>query len=227
MEVALIVAGGSGKRMQSDHPKQFLELGGRPILMHTIESFYHYSNSISIIVVLPESWIKEWSDLVKKHSFQIQHNVVSGGTSRTDSVRNGLELVSDLDIVAIHDGVRPFANKKVIAKAYNKASEFGNAVVSTELKESIRELTSKGDSKSVNRENYRIMQTPQVFRGALIKKAYERIANVDENFTDDASVAEFCGHTIFLVDGDYNNIKITTPEDLVVAESILKERKEH
>ena len=224
MKIALIVAGGSGSRMQSDYPKQFLLLGGKPILMHTIECFIKYSNSVKIIVVLPDVWKEEWLKLVKKHNFQVSHEIVSGGLTRTESVQNGLEHVESEDLVAIHDGVRPFASVNVITEAFRNAEKFGNAVVAVKLKESIRQIKKGGGSTSVSRDEYRLIQTPQVFKGSIIKKAYGSVSGAKEEFTDDASLAEFTGQEIHLVEGRYENIKITTPEDLILAESILKSR---
>lgn len=226
MEVALIVAGGSGTRMQSSYPKQFLNLGGKPILMHTIESFYNYSKSISILLVLPGVWFEEWHKLIKQNQFIIDHKLVEGGISRTQSVSNGLQHVNEEDLVAIHDGVRPFASEEVISDAFLTASRFGNAIVCVKPKESIREILKDGSSKAVNRDDFRIIQTPQVFAGSIIKSAYKQAVGIQKEFTDDASLAEYVGQKIHLIDGDYTNIKITTPEDMVTAESILKSRRE-
>ena len=151
--------------------------------------------------------------------------MVKGGSSRTESVSNGLQYVNDEDLVAIHDGVRPFASIKVISSAFQAAARFGNAIVCVKPKESIRELYAEGSSKAVNRDNYRIIQTPQVFQGAIIKSAYKNASNIKEEFTDDASLAEYFGQTIQLIEGDYMNMKITTPEDMAIAESILRIRK--
>lgn len=222
MEIAIIVAGGTGSRMKSEIPKQFIEIGGIPLLMHTINSFSNYSKDLEIILVLPEDWIEYWNELIQKYGFKVPHKIIPGGKTRTDSVRNGLAHVREKDIVAIHDGVRPFISSKVIAGAYEMASSLGNAIVSVKLKDSIRITEIGVPSKSVDRSKYRLIQTPQVFLGKLIKQAYEQIGSSGEEFTDDASVVEYFGQQIFLFNGDYSNIKITTPEDLLVAEAIVK-----
>ena len=225
MEVVIIVAGGSGSRMQSDLPKQFLDLAGKPILMHTIEAFRKYSIDLKIILVLPKDRIEDWENMKAQHKFHIAHTAVIGGNSRTESVRNGLALIDNADIVAIHDGVRPLISKNVISNAFQTATKKSNAIVSVELKDSLRKLGSEYMSEAVDRDEFRIVQTPQVFFGELIKSCYLKIAASDQEFTDDASVLEHCGYSVNLVEGEQSNIKITTPEDLVVAESILKNRR--
>ena len=224
MEVAIIVAGGSGSRMNADVPKQFLELAGMPILMHTIKVFRNYSNDLNIILVLPQDRLEDWENLKGQYKFIISHTVVIGGNSRTESVRNGLTLVENSDIVAIHDGVRPLITKDVISRAFQVADKHSNAIVSVQLKDSLRKLNKEKQSHAVERKDFRLVQTPQVFQGELIKNAYQKIKASDQEFTDDASVVEHFGYSINLVDGEYSNIKITTQEDLIVAESILKSR---
>ena len=215
---ALIVAGGSGSRMQSFLPKQFIEVLGRPILMHTLEAFEF--DTIQIILVLPESQIEVWEDLCRKHQFQIPHQIVKGGETRFHSVRNGLQAITGEGLVAIHDGVRPLIARDIIQEAYKVADKQGNAIVSVPLKDSIRVLNAS-TNKQVDRGNYRLIQTPQTFRVALIKEAFA--TDYREGFTDDASVLEAYGTPIHLIDGDYRNIKITTPEDLKVAETLLQD----
>jgi 2-C-methyl-D-erythritol 4-phosphate cytidylyltransferase len=224
MEAVIIVAGGSGSRMKSDTPKQFLEIAGRPILMHTIEAFHKYSDSIKIILVLSQDRWEEWENLKNQYNFQIHHNLVAGGITRTDSVRNGLALVENSETVAIHDGVRPLVSPQVISRAFQTATKHSTAIVCVALKDSLRKLDSKERSEAVDRKSFRIVQTPQVFRAEIIKKAYQEIEVSAQEFTDDASVADYCGYQINLVEGDHSNIKITTPEDLILAESILKSR---
>jgi 2-C-methyl-D-erythritol 4-phosphate cytidylyltransferase len=217
---AVIVAGGSGSRMGSDTPKQFLPIGNAPILMHTIKRFFTSNELVNIILVLPEEQMDRWHQLCEKYSFSIPHLIVAGGKNRFQSVRNGLNSIGVNDgIVAIHDGVRPFISKRIIEEAYKTAEEKGNAVASVELKDSIRLIDKKGN-KTVERENYRIIQTPQAFKIALIREAFQKAKN--DQFTDDASVAEAAGYSIQLIEGAYENIKITTPEDLAMAEAILK-----
>jgi len=214
-KTALIVAGGNGSRMESDLPKQFILLAGKPILMHTIEAFYN-CNVSNIIVVLPQNQIAFWKELCIQFSFVLPHEIVAGGASRFESVQNGLVHCNDADLVAIHDGVRPFINAEIINKSFEIAAQKGNAVAAVRLKDSIRKVDLLGN-KNVNRDGYFLIQTPQTFKCNLIKEAYQAQDHI--NFTDDASVLEANGHAINLIPGDYKNIKITTPEDLLVAEA--------
>jgi 2-C-methyl-D-erythritol 4-phosphate cytidylyltransferase len=216
-KIALIVAGGSGTRMETNVPKQFLLLAGKPILMHTIEVFY-FAGVNQIILVLPQSQIEFWNQLCQTHGFAIKHQLVAGGASRFESVNNGLQQCNDNDIVAIHDGVRPFISKEIILNSFETALEKGNAVAAVRLKDSIRKVELLGN-KNVNRDNYYLIQTPQTFKAELIKEAYAAQDHI--NFTDDASVLEANGHAINLIPGDYKNIKITTPEDMLIAEAFL------
>jgi 2-C-methyl-D-erythritol 4-phosphate cytidylyltransferase len=218
---ALIVAGGSGSRMGTEIPKQFLSLGNAPILMHTVKRFFGYSDKVNIIVVLPTEQISRWKQLCEKNQFNIPHSIVAGGNTRFESVRNGLNSISNQSdaLVAIHDGVRPFVSKKVLDDAYNTAAEKGNAIASVALKDSIRKIDN-GKNTAVDRAKHRIMQTPQTFLLSTITSAF----SVDESplFTDDAAVAEASGENINLIEGSYENIKITTPEDLALAEAIMQ-----
>lgn len=221
-KIALIVAGGKGERMGHDVPKQFLELSGKPVLLHCIEKFRRVCDEI--IVVLPESQMAYWKKLCEIHRFNIPHLVVSGGINRINSVINGLEKVSGKCLVAIHDGVRPLIEEQIIANSFIEAEKNGNAISSVKLKDSIREVNA-GKSKSQARENFVLIQTPQTFKSEIIKDAYSKLIseNIEQSqFTDDASVAEFFGEQINLIDGSYRNIKITTPEDLKIAEVLLK-----
>ncbi|WP_053405894.1 2-C-methyl-D-erythritol 4-phosphate cytidylyltransferase [Persicobacter sp. CCB-QB2] len=221
-EYVIIVAGGSGSRMGSNIPKQFLELDGKPILMHTIEAFLLYNGAIEIILVLPEGQISHWEELVHKHQFSPNFTIAKGGTSRYASVKSGLSKIKEEGLVAIHDGVRPFVDTAVIQNAFKTAKAKGNAITSVALKDSIRKVLPNGGNQTEDRTHYRTIQTPQTFQSQLLKGAYE----VTElpTFTDDASVIEHAGHSIHLVEGSYENIKITTPEDLYIAEALLKKR---
>lgn len=220
---ALIVAGGSGKRMESETPKQFLGLSGKPVLMRTIEAFNTISE-IEIIVVIPSSDFENWKNLCGQFSFTVKHILVEGGETRFHSVRNGLKKVDADSLVAIHDGVRPLITKEIIEHSFDIAEQKGNAVVAVKLKDSIREMTLTGSSKNVNRNNYYLIQTPQTFKSFTIKDAYQKATHY--NFTDDASVAEeILGEKINLIIGSYQNIKITTPEDLVFAEVLIDSNK--
>lgn len=185
--------------------------------MHTLEAFHF--DDIQIILVLPKKQINFWQELCQKQAFFLSHKVVEGGNSRFESVSKGLANIETPEsLVAIHDGVRPFVDRKIINTAFETAEQLGNAIASVPLKDSIRRL-SANDNTAEDRNNFRLMQTPQTFQVSLIKEAFEKAA--DQNFTDDASVLEAMGKTIHLIDGDYRNIKITTPEDLLIAESYL------
>ena len=219
-DYALIVAGGSGSRMNSDTPKQFLPINGLPVIMHTIHAFHKYDNQLEIIVVLPASDLNTWEDLCATYSFSIPVKIVQGGKTRFQSVKNGLEMIEGNGMVAIHDGVRPLVNREIIAASYQIAALHGSAIAAVRLKESIR-VTDKDETRTVDRSKFRIIQTPQTFRVKIIKNAYD-LAELDE-FTDDASVVEKAGYKISLFEGSYRNIKITTPEDLIVAEAFLKD----
>jgi 2-C-methyl-D-erythritol 4-phosphate cytidylyltransferase len=221
-EYALIVAGGKGTRIKSAVPKQFLLLGGRPVLMHTIQAFIDYSSEIQIILVLPNDDIARWESLCAEFKFSAHVKVVSGGDTRFQSVRNGLASVPDDGLVAIHDGVRPLVSADIIGASFRLAAVHETAVAAVRLKESIR-ITDMDNTKAVDRSRYRLIQTPQTFRSSLIKKAYQ--VKEDPSMTDDASVAELSGNVISLFEGSYENIKITTPEDLVIAEALISQRR--
>lgn len=215
---ALIVAGGTGSRMGTDIPKQFLELSGKPVLMHTIERFWSFDVSIKIVTVLPEDQMGYWEELQKKHSFSIPCTLVKGGPARFFSVKNGLEMIEDSSLVAIHDGVRPLVSLDTIKRCFDAAQKFGNAVPVISPADSVRMITEQGNMP-VNRQFLRIIQTPQVFDSKLIKKAY--LQDYSPEFTDDASLLEKTGETIHLVEGNRENLKITNPEDLAVAEALF------
>jgi len=221
-QYAVIVAGGSGSRMKSEIPKQYLPINGLPVLMHTIKAFYNYNNALNIIVVLPPNDLKLWEELCDTYQFKLPIQVTSGGTTRFQSVRNGLDKVGPDGVVAIHDGVRPIVNKEIIAASFEIAALHGSAIAAVRLKESIR-VTDKDQTKTADRSKYRIIQTPQTFQVRIIKEAYQ--IQEDPQFTDDASVLEKSGHKISLFEGSYKNIKITTPEDLIIAEAFLKNRR--
>lgn len=219
-QYAIIVAGGSGSRMQQSLPKQFIELAGKPILMHTIERFYTYNPDIRLVVVLPQDQLQVWRELCKQHQFRIFHMTVPGGRTRFESVKNGLDTVHGEALVAVHDGVRPFVTSGIIGATFDCAAEKGAAVVAVSPKDSIRELTAQG-SRAVPRTNYKLVQTPQCFRASILRVAYGQPEQ--EHFTDDASVVEQLGTGIALVEGSYANIKITTPEDLLLANVLVKQ----
>jgi 2-C-methyl-D-erythritol 4-phosphate cytidylyltransferase len=215
---ALIVAGGSGKRMGAETPKQFLELAGRPVLMHTIERFKSFNDAIEIITVLPENQLLHWIELQKKYSFTIPQTLVKGGSHRFFSVRNGLKFVNVPGLVAIHDGVRPFVSIDTIKRCFDTAEKLGNAIPSISPTESLRIITDQ-ESLPVNRFHVKQIQTPQVFSAERIKKAY--LQEYRPEFTDDATVLEKTGEKINLIEGNRENIKITNPEDLLISKALL------
>ena len=215
----VIVAGGSGSRMGTEIPKQFLELYGKPVLMHTLQVFYDYDPQSRLILVLPENQQHYWIELCQKHTFNLPLRVVSGGETRFHSVQNGLELVDEEGIVFIHDGVRPLVSRDTLQKCYDTALFSGNAIPVLPVTESLRKK-DRNSTISVDRSLFYSVQTPQTFRSEQILKAYNQ--PFDPAFTDDASVAENAGFSIHLVGGNPENIKITQPTDLIIAESLLK-----
>ena len=216
---ALIVAGGKGLRMGGELPKQYLPLGdGIPVLMHTLKAFYTYDPQVELILVIPGDHESYWKELCDKYNFKIPHRIARGGETRFHSVKNGLELVSGLGLVGVHDGVRPFVSTEVIARCYAVAQSDKAAIPVIEVVETIRHLTDTG-SETMNRNDYRLVQTPQVFDVTLLKKAYTQ--EYDPFFTDDASVVESMGMDVTLVDGNRENIKITTPFDLKMASALI------
>ncbi|MEE4177450.1 MAG: 2-C-methyl-D-erythritol 4-phosphate cytidylyltransferase [Bacteroides sp.] len=214
----LITAGGSGTRMQSDLPKQFLEIAGMPVLMQTFRAFFDFDPTLAFVLVLPENLWNFWEELCQKHNFRQPHQLAISGPTRFHSVKSGLRLVPDDALVAIHDGVRPLVSARVIEQVFYSAERFGNAIPVVKISDSLR-LIDHALSQPLQREMVRRVQTPQCFRAGLIKKAYNR--NYSEDFTDDATLLEADGHRLFLVEGDPENIKITTPADLKIAEALL------
>ncbi|HAK00288.1 MAG TPA: 2-C-methyl-D-erythritol 4-phosphate cytidylyltransferase [Bacteroidales bacterium] len=217
----LITAGGTGQRMLHQTPKQFLELGGKPILVHTFAVFYKFDPHFQFVLVLPDKLIQYWQDWAKSNNFSVPHIVATGGPTRFHSVKSGLKMVPDNSVVAVHDGVRPLVAEDTIKRVFDCATRFGNAIPVIESKDSLRRIEF-GINKPLERSTVRLVQTPQAFHAHLLKNAYNR--NYQENFTDDASVLEAAGHRINLVDGNSENIKITTPEDLLIAETLIYRR---
>lgn len=217
-KTVIIVAGGIGSRMKSDVPKQFLLLKGIPVLMQTIVAFSKNVPGLSIIVVLPANQIDKWKILCEQYTFGVPHLIAAGGETRYESVKNGLCLISEKCIVAIHDAARPLVSAALIQSAFQVAEEKGNAIPCIELCDSIRQVTQDGN-QSINRSDFRIIQTPQCFDSDILKKAYD--SPYLNNFTDDASVVESYGEHINLIEGHRDNIKITTPSDLKIAEALM------
>ncbi len=220
-EYALIVAGGKGRRINSSLPKQFIELNGLPVIFRTLLAFSRYSSSLPIILVLPEDDFETWNILVARHQFSIPVILQKGGDTRFQSVRNGLDKIEGPGLVAIHDGVRPLVSENIIGASFQLAAVHRSAVAAVRLKESIR-MIDQNNTKAVDRSRFRIIQTPQTFDVSLIKQAYQM--KEDPSLTDDASVAERAGHVISLFEGSYENIKITTPEDLIIAGALLNNK---
>lgn len=209
----IIVAGGKGLRMGGDIPKQFLVVDGMPILMHTISKFAEWDGAMEIVVVLPESQQQYWRELCREYGFDIRHTIATGGKERFHSVKNGLAVVpTECGLVAVHDGVRPYVSHETIARCFDAAARYGAAVPVTPVVETIRHIEPDGRSITVPRADYRLVQTPQVFRTDLLRRAYEQ--EFTTTFTDDASVVEAMGIEVTLVEGNRENIKITTPADL-------------
>lgn len=223
MKYAVLVAGGSGSRMGTVVPKQFLELSGRPVLLHTLRKFFAYSSDLQVILVLPKSDFPRWEAIQAAHADLFENwppiHTVSGGATRFQSVRNGLSRVEGEGFVAIHDAVRPLISTDVIQRTFEAAAQYGSGVAAVAAKDSVRQVLDETQSIALDRSTLRLVQTPQTFRISLIKKAFEQPES--PLFTDDASVAEAAGFSVHLVEGSYENLKITTPDDLRVAEALL------
>ena len=210
-------------RMGSDIPKQFLPIGGKPVLMRTLERFCKYSNDLQIILVLPKAQQAYWQELCREYSFKVEYLLADGGETRFHSVQHGLALIPDdaEGVVGVHDGVRPFPSIEVIRSCYETARTAKAVIPVIPIVETVRKLTGTGPVSSITvpRDHYRLVQTPQTFDIQLLKAANRQPYN--NSFTDDASVVESYGHQITLVEGNRENIKITTPYDITVAEAII------
>ena len=220
-EYVIIVAGGKGLRMGSDIPKQFLPIGGKPVLMRTIERFREYSPTLQIILVLPKAQQDYWQELCQEYHFNVEYQLADGGETRFHSVQHGLALIPDdaEGVVGVHDGVRPFPSIDVIRNCYETAREKKAVIPVIPVVETVRHLQGEV-SITVPRNDYRLVQTPQCFDIQLLKAANRQPYN--DGFTDDASVVEAFGFAITLVEGNRENIKITTPYDLKIAEVLVQ-----
>jgi len=219
-KAAILVAGGKGTRMGSVVSKQYLPIGGKPVLMHTLEVFAASQPDILQILVLPADDFFFWKELCLQYDFSVPHQVVAGGNSRFQSVKNGLDsLPFDEGLVAIHDGVRPFVKKDVILHSFAEAEKSGSAIAVVDLKDSLRKVGEDGKSTFQERQYFRLVQTPQTFQIVKIRQAFQ-VAEMPK-FTDDATVYEHQGWQVSLIPGNPENIKITTPEDLEYAEFLL------
>jgi len=220
---AIVVAGGSGSRMQATVPKQFLLLNGLPVMMHAIQAFSNSETNPAIIVVLPKDYHGYWIELCIKHDFAIPHQLVNGGETRFHSVKNGLGLIEGDAVIGVHDAVRPMISTTVIDNAYQYAAVNGNAIVAVQSRDSIRQVKNELSAALVRDEIY-LVQTPQVFKSDILRLAYEQ--QYEPEFTDDAAVVEQLGININIVPGNHTNIKITFPEDIAIAEMLLKQKQD-
>jgi 2-C-methyl-D-erythritol 4-phosphate cytidylyltransferase len=213
----IITAGGIGKRMKSSLPKQFLLVNQKPILMHTIEQFYHFDAKFELILTLPDDWHLFWEELMVEHDFRIPHRVISGGEERYHSVKNALSICSG-DQILVHDGVRPIVDHDLIERCLKKLRNKDAVIPVVPVYESLRQNVN-GKTAAVDRKEYIIVQTPQCFKREAILKGYEK--DFHEGVTDDATIVEEAGFEIYTVQGNKNNIKITHQGDLKIAETIL------
>lgn len=218
-KLTIIVAGGSGTRMGAAVPKQFLPLGGRPVLMRTIEAFLAVPG-MRVVLVLPAAQVEVWRDLCRKHGFVADYDVANGGSTRFESVRNGLALQNGEEVIGVHDGVRPLVTPQFISRLFADAQTFGSAIPALPSVESVRIIMPDGTSRAEDRARVLMVQTPQVFRSNLLLKAYAR--PYSPLFTDDASVVEADGAQVHVSEGLRGNIKLTTPDDMLSAEAILQ-----
>ena len=217
---AIIVAGGKGLRMGGELPKQFIPVEGRPVLMRTLDAFHAFDSAMEIILVLPRDHQPYWQELCAEYQFAVPHRIADGGATRFHSVQSGLALADEAEaLIAVHDGVRPFVSSEVIEACYREAEAHGAVVPVIPIVETVRHLLPEG-SVTVPRDAYRLVQTPQTFRASLLRRAYEQ--PFCEAFTDDASVVEALGHVVHLVEGNRENIKLTTPYDLIVAKALVE-----
>ncbi len=216
-KAAIIVAGGSGSRMNAPLPKQFLNIANEPILFHTLRKFEDIADQI-ILVMHPE-WISFWNKIISDSDFKVKHSLVAGGNNRAQSVLNGLNLIEELCLVAVHDAARPLVSKKLIVSTYENALLHDACIPVVELKESIRQVLEDSTSLAVDRSKFRVVQTPQTFKSSVLKTAFQ--TNEFEKYTDEASLVEASGKKIFLIEGEMTNFKITSPEDLTLAQNLI------
>jgi 2-C-methyl-D-erythritol 4-phosphate cytidylyltransferase len=221
-KAVIITGGGSGKRMGTPVPKQFLKIDGKPVIVYTIELFSGFDKNMEIVVVLPESYLELWKEINAEFFNKVNIRVAPGGDFRFHSVKSGLSLLKEDMLIGVHDAVRPLVSMEVINRCYSVAEKYGNAVPVIKMTDSIRRISGASNFPA-NREDFRIIQTPQVFSGEILKKAYN--LNFSEEFTDDASVVEKLGVKINLVEGNRENIKITTPEDIKYVEQSIQARQ--
>jgi 2-C-methyl-D-erythritol 4-phosphate cytidylyltransferase len=218
---AVIVAGGQGTRMGTAMPKQFLELEGKPVLHHTLQAFIDALPGVHLILVLPAHQVSYAQMILQTFPERIDLTIVTGGETRFHSVKNGLQGIPEDGIILVHDGVRPLASRELIQRCYRQAAEKGSAIPAIPVADSMRLVNEEG-SEPVDRSQLRIIQTPQTFRASILLPAFEQ--PYSESFTDEATVVESYGDEIYLVEGERSNLKITTPEDMVIAAALLRSR---
>lgn len=219
---AIVVAGGKGNRMQQTVAKQFLELDGKPVLMHTLEAFFQCVLNPEIILVLNTDLHQFWKELCSKYDFRVPHQLIKGGAERFDSVKNGLKAIEADGIIAIHDAVRPLVTASLILRSYQMAEEKGNAVAAIQPVDSVRIKKEGMHSRALDRNELYLIQTPQTFRKDQLDEAYIQLYRSD--FTDDASVVESAGFSINILEGERSNIKITYPQDMELASFLLNKK---
>lgn len=215
----IITAGGIGKRMQSVLPKQFIQVRERPILMYTIELFYHFDPKAELILTLPEEWLNYWENLMVEFDFRIPHCIVEGGKERYDSIKNALDRCHG-DYIAVHDGVRPLVSEDTLRACFREVRDKGAVIPVLPVTQSLRRIVDEGETESVDRSQYMTVQTPQCFKREILEEAYQ--LPFHSGITDDASLVEDSGVKISTVIGNIENIKITTQADLKYAEMFLK-----
>ena len=215
----LLLAAGKGNRFNTKTPKQFVVVKGKPLLLHTFEAFLRWEHSAKFILVLSKPMVEQWHQICSSYKFKTNHQIVIGGSTRFQSVKNGLEHIPKEALVAIHDGVRPLLSKRLIKEGFSLAEKNGSAIPVIKISDSVREIKEDA-SKPVSRQNLRLVQTPQFFKSTLIKQAYQNATS--DNFTDDASVLQQAGSIPFIFEGDPKNIKVTRPEDIEVIKIFLK-----
>lgn len=215
----MITAAGTGTRFSTKTPKQFTLVNGKPILLHTFEAFLNANKDYHFVLVLSEQMMSFWKDICHQYQFSVSHQIVAGGQSRFQSVKNGLQQVPDDALVAIHDGARPNLSTRLIEEGFALAHKTGSAIPVVKITDSVREVNETG-SKPVSRDHLVLVQTPQFFQSSLIKKAYSSTRQT--NFTDDAAVYEQAGHAVTLFEGDRGNVKVTCPVDIDFVKVFLK-----
>lgn len=218
-KIAVIVAGGSGTRMNATLPKQFLLLNGKPVLYYTIDTFLKAYTDLNVILVLPEEYIAAGKEIIDAYFDSNRITITEGGRTRFHSVQHGLKLIDEESIIFVHDGVRCLLSKQLIHRCYDAAMENGSAIPVIDCKDSVRIITGE-NNESVERNNIKLVQTPQTFHSKILLPAYK--IDFKDKFTDEATVVEAFGLKVHLVEGEENNIKITRPSDLLIAEKLLE-----